>query len=631
MCGIAGFNQAVVQSCDASASAVLTQMGTAIRHRGPDAGDQYLDNWIGLRHQRLSIIDTSEHGLQPMHSPSGRYITVYNGEVYNFQSLRDELKTQGVQFKGHSDTEVLLALYEKEGEACLTRLNGMFAFAIWDKVDKSIFLARDRLGKKPLYIWRYGDKLAFASEIKALMEIPGVERKLRYDAVKDFFTHQYVPDPKSIFENIEKLAPGHCVHINASNSVKLRQWWDVSFQTDHCVGDDQRAEQLHALIEDSVKLRTISDVPLGAFLSGGVDSSAVVGFMANNSSSPVTTCSIGFESEAHDETVHARVVSELFNTDHREFKVSGDVSESLKAVAQYFDEPFADASFLPTYFVSKMARQAVTVALAGDGGDESFGGYTKYSIFERELRWRSRIPGWIRQPGLSKASAMLTGTGYPALQRVSNLLRSLSASDDTGFFICNSFFREDLWSQLAKGELASVTRDYNPADNTRHHFNNADTDDPMSKALYTDLKTYLSGDILVKVDRMSMANSLECRAPLLDYRIVEFAASLPMNIKRQNGTSKYIFKKSLDRLLPDSILHRRKMGFESPKAQWMRSTLRLTFERAVFNNNAAGQDLFEQEPLKAMWKQHQAGSNTYVSELWSIFMFELWWQQYMVS
>ncbi len=629
MCGIAGFNEATVQSCDAAK--VLSSMGASIEHRGPDAGDQYLDEFIGLRHQRLSIIDTSEHGLQPMHSPSGRYITVYNGEIYNFQSLRDELIAQGVQFKGHSDTEVLLALYEKEGRQCLARLNGMFALAIWDRHEKSLFLARDRLGKKPLYFWRQGEKFGFASEIKALLVIPGVERRLRLDAVKDFFTHQYVQDPKSIFQGIEKLAPGHCMHISASNQVEVQQWWDVSFTTDHSGSEEDRTDELHALIEDSVRLRMISDVPLGAFLSGGVDSSAVVGFMAQNSAQPVTSCSVGFDSEKHDETIHARAVAQLFNTDHREFKVCGDVSESLKAVAKFFDEPFADPSFLPTYFVSQMARQAVTVALAGDGGDESFGGYTKYSVFERELRWRGKIPSWIRQPGLSGVSRLLTGSGSPTIQRASNLLRSLGANDDHGYYICNSLFREDLWNKLAKGELASATKHYDPSVNTCYHFNKADTDDPMSRALYTDLKTYLPGDILVKVDRMSMANSLECRAPLLDYRIVEFAASLPMSLKRRNGTSKYILKKSLGKLLPDSILHRKKMGFESPIAQWMRSSLRVTFEQAVFNEMAASQELFNQAPLKEMWKQHKAGSNTYVSELWSIFMFELWWHQYMVN
>lgn len=629
MCGIAGFNHAAVSENDISS--VLTGMGSAIRHRGPDASAQYKDNHINLCHQRLSVIDTSDHGIQPMHSPSGRFVTVYNGEIYNFLPLRAELEAKGVQFKGNSDTEVLLALYEQDGENCLSKLNGMFAFAIWDKQEKSLFLARDRLGKKPLYIWRQGSKLAFASEIKALLVIPDVKRTLRFDAVKDFFTYQYVPDPKSIFEDIEKLAPGHCMHISASNEVRSRKWWDISFQPNELGCEEEKIEHLHDLIEDSVKLRMISDVPLGAFLSGGVDSSAMVGFMAKNSTNPVTTCSVGFESETHDESSYARVVADLFDTDHKEFKVGGDVSDSLKSVARYFDEPFADASFLPTFFVCQMARQAVTVALAGDGGDESFAGYTKYSIFERELRWRSKVPERLFGSAFASASRLLSGSGFHNLQRASNLLRSLGANDDTGFFICNSFFREDLWNKLAKGDLASETSNYHASENTCRHFNNADTDDPMSRALYTDLKTYLPGDILVKVDRMSMANSLECRAPLLDYRIVEYAASLPMHLKWRNGTSKYILKKSLGKLLPESILHRKKMGFESPIAQWLRSSLKVTFEQAVFNDRAANLELFNQAPLKEMWNQHQAGSNTYVSELWSIFMFELWWQQYMVD
>ena len=628
MCGIAGFNEAIIACTDANR--VLARMGASIEHRGPDAGADFISESVAMRHQRLSIIDISEHGMQPMHSHSGRYVTVYNGEIYNFKLLRAELESQGVKFRGDSDTEVLLAMFEQYGPDCLHQLNGMFAIAIWDTLEKSLFLARDRLGKKPLYIWRHGNKMAFASEIKALLEVPGVERKLQLDAVKDYFVYQYVPDPKSIFENIEKLAPGHYMQINASGDVSVNQWWDVSFATTRSDPEDELVDELHALINDSVQLRMISDVPLGAFLSGGVDSSAVVGYMAKHSATPVATCAVGFDSEAHDESAFARVVAELFHTNHREFKVVGDVSDSLLQVARMFDEPFADPSFLPTYFVSQMARKAVTVALAGDGGDESFCGYTKYANYKRELSWRSRIPRGRGRSALSQLSNVSTGSGFSQIQRASNLLRSLGAEDDTGFFICNSFFREDLWNSLAKGQLLAVTKHYDPAETTRAHFNRADTDDPMSQALYTDIKSYLPGDILVKVDRMSMANSLECRAPLLDYRVVEFAASLPMDKKFHQGTSKYLLKKTLGRMLPESILHRRKMGFESPVAQWMRSSLRSTFEQVVFSDSAANRELFNQRPLQRMWQQHLAGSNTFVAELWSIFMFELWWQHYMV-
>ncbi len=629
MCGIAGFNEAVLTG--ARARVVLEQMGSSIAHRGPDAGANYLDASIGLRHQRLSIIDTSDLGLQPMTSHSGRYVTVFNGEIYNFKTLRCELEQQGVVFRGHSDTEVLLALYERDGSHCLKKLNGMFALAIWDTHRKALFLARDRLGKKPLYVWRQGKKIAFASELKALLHVPGVEKKLRMDAVKDYFTYQYIPDPKTIFEGIEKLPPGHMMSIDSSGEVVIEQWWNVSFAITRTETDDDLVEELGALIDDSVKLRMVSDVALGAFLSGGVDSSAVVGYMASHSERPVTTCSVGFESEEHDETVHAQTVADLFKTDHRKFMVEGDVADRLVAVSKYFDEPFADASFLPTYFVSQMARKAVTVALAGDGGDESFAGYAKYAVYEREIRWRSRLPGGMSQKMMAGVSGLLSGSRLSSVQRGSNLLHSMSADDDMGFFICNSFFRDDIWNALAKGDLVAATVNYKPSNLTVEHFNRADSEDPMAKALYTDLKTYLPGDILVKVDRMSMANSLECRAPLLDYRIVEFAASLPMDKKRNQGTSKYILKKTLGKMLPDSILHRRKMGFESPIATWLRGSLRQTFEKFVFSSESASQQMFNQKPLHDLWRQHQAGTNTYVNELWSIFMFELWWYHYMAE
>ena len=628
MCGIAGFTRAVLESCDAPR--VLERMGASIRHRGPDAGDQYLDEHVGLRHQRLSIIDTSELGAQPMRSASGRFVIVYNGEVYNFPELRRELEAEGVRFRGHSDTEVILALYEKTGSDCLSRLNGMFAIAVWDRELKSLFLARDRLGKKPLYVWRSGQRLAFASEIKALLEVPGVERRLRPDAVKDFFAYQYVPDPKSIFENIEKLAPGHCMHVEASG-VRTERWWDVSFATPRHGDENDFAEELLALLDDSVRRRMLSDVPLGAFLSGGVDSSAVVGLMSANSETPVTTCAIGFESEAHDETVHAAAVARLFKTDHHEFTVGGDVEASLIEVAAFFDEPFADPSFLPTYFVSRMARRAVTVALAGDGGDESFAGYGKYLVEERERRWRGRLPASLRHDVLGPLGERLSGSARPSLQRGANLLRSLGASSADGFFICNSFFREDLWRRLATGPLARSARDHDPAENTRRHYAAADTDDPLGRALYTDLKTYLPGDILVKVDRMSMANSLECRAPFLDYRIVEFAASLPSEMKLRDGTSKYLLKRTLSRLLPDEILQRRKMGFVSPVADWLRHGLRQPFERHVFAREAASAELFDARLLGELWRRHLGGDDTCVSELWSIFMFELWWRRFLLA
>ncbi|MDB3935087.1 asparagine synthase (glutamine-hydrolyzing) [Granulosicoccus sp.] len=627
MCGIAGLKQPHANNVDTAV--VLERMGNAIRHRGPDNAGQYIDEAIGLCHQRLSIIDTSDHGLQPMTSPSGRFITVYNGEIYNFLELRRDLEEQGVQFRGTSDTEVLLALYETEGTAALQRLNGMFAMAIWDTQNKSLFLARDRLGKKPLYYYTLGNQFGFASEIKALLQIPGIDRTLRMDAVKDFFTYQYVPDPKSIFAHIHKLPPGHCMTADA-NGIKLHQYWNVSFATQYTGTEEQARADLYALLDDSVRIRMISDVPLGAFLSGGVDSSGVVGLMAANSDHPVTTCAVGFDQKEFDETKYAQQVAKRFSTDHHRYTVSDTVEQSLVKVATYFDEPFADASFMPTYFVSRTARQHVTVALAGDGGDENFAGYTKYKTNAQEQRRRVKVPDAVRHGLLSPLSGLMSGRGYRHMQRASNLFRSLSATPAEGYFLCNSFFRKDIWDTLATGTLAHDTSDYSPSQVTTDHYNAADTDDHLARTLYTDIKSYLPGDILTKVDRMSMANSLECRAPLLDYRVVEFAASLPSSLKLNNGESKYILKKAFSPLLTDDILYRRKMGFSSPIAHWLRHELRNTFERHVFADDAASRQFFHLKPLKALWQAHLGGSDIAVNELWSILMFEIWWQAYVL-
>jgi len=615
-----------MRSC--SASNVIEAMGAAINHRGPDAASHHIDAQIALRHQRLSILDTSEHGLQPMRSHSGRYVIVYNGEIYNFQPLRSELESLGHEFRGGSDTEVLLELYERYGVECLAMLNGMFAFAIWDCQQHVLFLARDRLGKKPLYYYQEGDKFIFASEIKAILEVPGVDRSIRYDAVKDFFTHQYVPDPKSIFSKIHKLPPAHWMRVSASG-VTLAPYWNVSFAKQRSGSVDDLSAELLELLDDSVRIRMISDVPLGAFLSGGVDSSGVVGLMAKNSASPVTTCSIGFDEQTHDETVYAAEVAELFSTEHHKHTVTGNTLDSLVEVSRFFDEPFADSSFLPTYMVSKVARQRVTVALAGDGGDENFAGYSKYKAdrMERSLRRRMGVLG--NNTMTMALGQMLANTRVGPMQRAGNLLSSIGASPDRGFFMCNSFFRVGLWDQLVRGDLKRATDDYDPASASLAHYADADTDDHLASTLYVDLKTYLAGDILVKVDRMSMANSLECRAPILDYRIVEFAASLPSDLKLNGDESKYLLKEAFSRLLPESVLYRKKMGFASPVAQWLRTTLRPLFESLVFDQNSASAQFFNDSLLQSMWQRHLGGSNACTQELWSILSFELWWDHYI--
>jgi asparagine synthase (glutamine-hydrolysing) len=375
MCGIAGFTQFNHQFGDEQ---TLEKMGNAILHRGPDAGGVYLNDKIGFCHRRLSIIDLSESGNQPMVSHDGRYIIVFNGEIYNFLTLREELKKHNYPFKSHTDTEVLLALYERIGKDVLKKINGMFAFAIWDTAKQSLFIARDRIGKKPLYFYKQGNDIVFASELKAMLTLPEIPRTIRIDAVYDFFAYQYIPDPKTIFENIYKLEPGHYLEIteNAFSNIK---YWDLSFSKKSNHSESQIKDELQLLLNECTKKRMISDVPLGAFLSGGVDSSGIVAIMAKNSKTKVTTCSIGFDNEEFNETEFAKVVADQYHTNHYELTVHQNVENTLEKIVSFFDEPFADPSLVPTYYVSELARQKVTVAIAGDGGDEVFAGYQKYT------------------------------------------------------------------------------------------------------------------------------------------------------------------------------------------------------------------------------------------------------------
>ena len=628
MCGIAGFTQ-FGHSYD-NPGKLLESMGNTIAHRGPDDSDVYTADEVGLCHRRLAIIDLTESGRQPMNSMSGRFVTVFNGEIYNFQALRASLEEDGMSFRGSSDTEVMLALYEKHGPDCLKYLNGMFAIAIWDTVEKTLFLARDRLGKKPLYYYRKDKQFVFASEIKAILATPDTDRTIRQDAVQDFFFYQYVPESKSIFKFIDKVQAGHWMLVS-KDGVKSEQYWNVSFASTSDKSADQIQDELYDLLDDSVKSRMVSDVPLGAFLSGGVDSSAVVGLMAKNSATPVTTCAIGFDSEKFDEVAYAARVAEQFKTDHHELTVKETVADNLTDIAGYFDEPFADPSFVPTYFVSKLARTMVTVALAGDGGDENFAGYEKYLQDQLENKLRSLVPSIVPASLFGRGSRMLFDRDNRHLRRGASLLSSLSATADTGFFISNTFFSQQLWDRLVRDDFRSKLSGYNPADITTDLYNSADTDNHLSKVLYTDIKSYLPGDILVKVDRMSMANSLETRAPILDYRVVEYAATIPASLKLHDKESKYILKKTMERLLTDETLYRKKMGFSVPLANWLRNEINHIAESRLLAPNNGISQFFKPDEIKKVWQQHQSGARDYSSELWSMLTFELWWERYMTQ
>lgn len=627
MCGLAGFfRNATIPDRDLH-ECWLHNMGDAIIHRGPDAGAIFLDDHIGLSHRRLSILDLSDAGIQPMVSASRRYVIAFNGEIYNFQELREHLCSEGHVFRTGTDTEVLLTLYETMGPECLGLLNGMFAIAVWDKTAKSLFLARDRLGKKPLYFYHSGGQFAFASEIKALLPLPFLNTELRHDAIKDFFAYQYVPDPKTIYRNIYKLPPGHWLETDGVK-VQQAQYWDLAFDNPSSRSADSLAEELYALIDDAVRLRMVSDVPLGAFLSGGVDSSAVVGLMAGHSQRPVTTCSIGFDSRHFDEVVWAQKVADQFGTDHHEFTVKENVAGSLGKISRYFDEPFADPSFVPTYFVSQLARQKVTVALAGDGGDENFAGYSKYRTDQIENQIRNLVPGGIRRSLFPLLARMLGQMDNTPAKKANSLLGTLATEPDQAFYTSNCFFRPEIWNSLVTGELARETKDYDPGEITRHHYRQAKADDHLSRILYTDIKTYLPGDILVKVDRMSMANSLETRAPLLDYRVVEFAANIPSRLKLHGKDKKHILKKAFSGMLPQDVLYRKKMGFSVPLADWLRQEIRPTADALLTDTEGGLAQCFDVGRVNQLWQAHLGGNNRYTQELWSMMAFGLWYREY---
>jgi asparagine synthase (glutamine-hydrolysing) len=627
MCGIAGFTQFHNKQGDTE---TLIEMGQAIFHRGPDDGGEYLEENIGLCHRRLSIIDLSSAAHQPMHSYNEQYTIVFNGEVYNFLPIREQLIEKGYRFHSHSDTEVLLALYQEYGVHLLQHINGMFAFALWDKAKQCLFLARDRIGKKPLYYHKTEGDILFASEIKALLPLPQVPKKLRLDAAYDFFAYQYVPDPKSIFEDIYKLEPGHYI-LHTKTKSETVKYWDVSFANVSDETEQTLKDKLFEVANDCTKKRMLSDVPLGAFLSGGVDSSGIVALMAKNSNTPVTTCSIGFDEEKFNETEFAKIVALQFKTQHHEFTVHQNVADNLQLITSFFDEPFADPSLIPTYFVAKLAREKVTVAISGDGGDEVFAGYSKYTVDDIENSLRTKFPAWIRKgifPAMSRLANKFNATAF---KKASSLLASLSVDPAMGFYITNSMIKEQQWQQLVRHDVKQILGDYHPSKLTIDKYNEADGEDHLSKILYTDIKTYLAGGILVKVDRMSMANSLEVRAPLLDYELIEFAASLPSNFKYKNGEKKYLLKEAFKDSLPDDILYRKKMGFSVPLASWLRNELRAICHEKLIESPSGLKQIFNLDVVTTLWEQHLDEKADNSNVLWSMLMFQMWWDTYMAS
>lgn len=623
MCGIAGFMRSSSPEADTT---TLQRMGEAMIHRGPDAGGDYLDQWVGLAHRRLSIIDLSDLGTQPMFSANGRYVIVFNGEIYNFQELRKQLRKAGCNFKSNTDTEVILALYEQNGAACLNQLNGMFAFAIWDKKERSLFLARDRIGKKPLYYYHGGsDRVAFASEIKALLQVPGISREVEPTAVVDYLKYLYIPGPKTIFKNIYKLLPGHYMKVRVGCQPNISQYWDLDFRSSaDSISEEDAAAQLYDLINTSTICRMMADVPLGAFLSGGIDSSAIVALMAGYSTTPVTTCSIGFQDKKHDETSYAQEVADHFHTNHAEYMIETNLAETVTRLPRYFDEPFADSSAVPTFHVSRLARKVVTVALAGDGGDENFGGYDKYVVDLKEDLARRTLPRFL----LQAINGITRGHSNKLMRKATTLTEGALSDPGRAYYRTNSFISDNALEKLLSNPLKKQCKGYDPATPTLAYWDKTHGADHLTRMLYTDLKTYLPGDILVKVDRMSMAHSLEVRAPLLDYRVVEFAAALPSRLKIRGSTTKLLLKQAFAPHLPPRILQRRKHGFTVPLDSWFRNDLVVLAQKQLLDN-AALADYFDLPRIQQLWQEHQNHKADHGTLLWSLLSFSLWQQEYL--
>lgn len=629
MCGICGILDLTGQPIDQK---ILRQMADTLAHRGPDAEGFYCNPAaegspaVGLAHRRLSIIDIAT-GQQPLANEAGTVWIVFNGEIYNYLDVREELLHKGHVFKTRSDTETIVHAYEEWGESCVDRLRGMFAFAIWDENRQRLFVARDRLGIKPLYYYWDGKTLIFGSEIKAIVANPRVARKLNLEALCDYFTLLYIPAPKSIFQNIHKLEAGHVLTLTAG-TVKIHQYWDLHFHPDLEVEENEWQERILTKLEEAVRIRLMSEVPLGAFLSGGVDSSAVVALMAGLMHESVKTASIGFQEQAFNELPYARQIAGQFTTDHHEQMVSPDSVAILDQLAWYFDEPFADSSAVPTYYVSQVAKQKVTVCLSGDGGDENFAGYRRYYFDRLENAIRSCIPTLIRQQCIKPLAGLYPKMDWaPQMFRAKTLLTNLAMDQVEGFFNSMSWFqgsRESLFTDDVTQQLAG----YSPIDTFRRHYANA-PQDPLSAVQYIDIKTYLVDDILTKVDRASMAHALEVRVPLLDHEFMELVANIPSKLKLKGREGKYILKKSLEQKLRHDTLHRPKKGFSVPLGQWLKNDLKPLFEQSVLNQTANTTQLLNKRTVETIWREHQSGQRERSAELWPILFFQKWREKWL--
>ncbi len=631
MCGIAGIIDLRGRApVDAE---LLRRMNDAQHRRGPDGSGMHVEPRVGLAHRRLAIIDLSG-GIQPLYNEDRSVVVTFNGEIYDYQALFRELEARGHRFATRSDTEVLVHAWEEWGAESVKHLAGMFAYAIWDSRQRQVFIARDRVGKKPLYYAELDNgQFIFGSELKVLLQHPALRRDIDEAAIEDYFALGYVPDPRTILSTVRKLEPGHTLTLTLDQPLPVpRAYWSLNFREQTVRSDAEACEQVVHQLRDAVRKRMVADVPLGAFLSGGVDSSAVVSQMAALSERPVVTCSVSFGDRRFNESHFAEMVAQRYRTDHSVEQVDSDDFDLLDTLADVYDEPFADSSALPTLRVCELARRHVKVALSGDAGDETLAGYRRYRWHMNEERVRALLPLGARRVIFGTA-----GRVYPKLDWAPRILRAkatlLGMARDSveGYFnsvaITTGEMRAGLYSKALHGNL----RGYNALEVFRAHATNAPVNDRLALVQYLDFKTYLPGDILTKVDRASMWHGLEVRVPMLDHRFVEWAATLLPSQKLRSGEGKFVLKKAMEQYLPREVLYRPKMGFGVPIASWFRGPLRQAVRDRLLGPGLRDAGYFDSQYLKHLIDQHQSGARDFGPVIWALLMFEAFWRRVMCA
>ncbi len=646
MCGITGYLHHDRQR--PAAARLLRGMADAIAHRGPDADGYWFGDGIGLAHRRLSIIDL-EGGRQPLGNEDDSIQVVFNGEIYNYRELRDDLIRRGHVFRTHSDTEVLVHLYEEHGDEMVSRLRGMFAFAIWDSRRRRMLLARDRVGIKPLYVFRNHEWLLFGSELKAILAHPAVPRDIAPSAIDDYFTYGMIPGASTIFRGIEKLLPGHVLSIEADTwSIRTRRYWQLEFSADESVTLPQWREAVQDKLRETVRAHLIADVPVGAFLSGGLDSSMMVALATAENPTLLRTFSMGFRESAFNELPHARAVAQHFGTEHTEEIVSADAAEVLTQLTKFYDEPFADSSAIPTFLVSRLAAREVKVVLSGDGGDEAFGGYARYKHDLKEDSLRHCLPRWLRRSLLAAMARLWPKLDWlPRPLRLKSALTNLSLDADAAYANTLTLCRQPGRQHLLSADIRAALRDHDSQQIAREGFRRSHVrqnvggsgefpqsgdcgyGDPLSGMIAADMATLLPDDYLVKVDRASMAHGLEVRPPLLDHELLELCARLPSCWKIRDGETKWLLRELSADVLPESIRQRPKQGFEVPLDVWFRGPLRAMFADLVLSPNSAVADLINLTEARRAFDAHQRGTARNGTLLWMLLSLAAWADRYL--